>query len=264
MPVRTALFGARDRLGATSIALVKPDVPGPQPQVGVGVVAPYDFTRDRELWRWVPAEVSLFIARTSPASGIDNFRTVSALGKTSAVARPTREVCAVGAKVVVYACTSCTFVRGAMGEAALRRSMLEHGAPQAFTTSGAAVEALRAVMAQRLAVVHPYEEPVGRLLGSYLEDGGFDVLATTPLGIPVRQVSDTTYRAVADLIRAGDRPRADAIFVSCTALPTYDLIAPLEDELGKPVITANQATVWAALRSIGLPAVGPGQTLTRV
>jgi hypothetical protein len=36
----------------------------------------------------------------------------------------------------------------------------------------------------------------------------------------------------------------------CTNLATYDLITPLERELGKPVLTANQATMW---RGYGLP-----------
>lgn len=37
---------------------------GPSPQRGVGVVAPFDFALDRELWRWVPDEVSLHMTRT--------------------------------------------------------------------------------------------------------------------------------------------------------------------------------------------------------
>jgi maleate isomerase len=51
------------------------------------------------------------------------------------------------------------------------------------------------------------------------------------------------------------------VCVACTNLPTYDLIASVEAELGKPVVTANQATMWASLRRLGRPAVGPGQRL---
>ena len=54
---------------------------------------------------------------------------------------------------------------------------------------------------------------------------------------------------------------AEAVFISCTNLPTYDVIATLEAELGKPVLTANQVTIWSALRVIGRKAVGPGQRL---
>ncbi|MGW7375128.1 aspartate racemase/maleate isomerase family protein [Streptomyces venezuelae] len=45
--------------------------------------------------------------------------------------------------------------------------------------------------------------------------------------------------------------------MSCTALPTYDALPHLEERLGKPVISANQATAWALLAAVGERAVGP-------
>jgi maleate isomerase len=54
---------------------------------------------------------------------------------------------------------------------------------------------------------------------------------------------------------------ADALFISCTNLPTYDVIPQLEAELRIPVISANQVTMWAALRRLGTRAVGPYQAL---
>lgn len=55
------------------------------------------------------------------------------------------------------------------------------------------------------------------------------------------------YRTVAERILAADTADAEAIFVSCTNLRTYDVIDPLEQLLGKPVLTANQLTIWACL-----------------
>jgi maleate isomerase len=69
------------------------------------------------------------------------------------------------------------------------------------------------------------------------------------------------YEGVAQLVLEADRPDAEAVFVSCTNLPTYDLIAPLEADLGKPVLTANQVTMWASLRELDQPACGAGQRL---
>src|SRR5699024_3645335 len=71
-------------------------------------------------------------------------------------------------------------------------------------------------------------------------------------------ICKVNYRTVADLVMAADHPEAQAIFVSCTNLPTYDILAPLERDLGKPVLTANQLTVWACLGRNGLPMVDPG------
>jgi len=66
-------------------------------------------------------------------------------------------------------------------------------------------------------------------------------------------VVDMAHRAVA----AG----AEALFISCTNLPTYDVIPQLEAELRLPVLSANQVTMWAALRRMGAEAVGPYQAL---
>jgi maleate isomerase len=70
-----------------------------------------------------------------------------------------------------------------------------------------------------------------------------------------------SYAQVVEVVRSVDRKDADAMFISCTNLPTYDIIEPLERALGKPVLTANQVTMWAALRVLGRKAVGPGQQL---
>jgi maleate isomerase len=56
---------------------------------------------------------------------------------------------------------------------------------------------------------------------------------------------------VFELARAVPRAGAQALVVSCTNLRTYDVIAPLERALGIPVVSANLATMWAALRALG-------------
>ena len=50
-------------------------------------------------------------------------------------------------------------------------------------------------------------------------------VSTRPLGLGcgIRKVS---YRTVAERILAADHPAAEAIFVSCTNPPTYDVISP--------------------------------------
>ncbi|AEW97839.1 decarboxylase [Streptantibioticus cattleyicolor NRRL 8057 = DSM 46488] len=231
------------------------------PQRRVGVVASYDFERDRELWRWAPPEVTLFMARTAPVSGGDPLLMSSALARPEHLARPTREVCAIGAEVVVLACTACSFVAGAAGERALRRAMLDFGAPTALTTGEAVVDAFAALRVRRIAVVHPYPPHVARRLRGFLADSGLDVARLTGRELARDGTRALSYADVAALARDGDDPGAEALFLGSTALPSYDLIAPLEEELGKPVVSANQAVVWAALRALGTAAYGPGQRL---
>ncbi len=54
------------------------------------------------------------------------------------------------------------------------------------------------------------------------------------------------------------------VFISCTNLASLGVIQRLEDELGKPVITSNQACFWACLRRLGLrdPVQGYGRLLS--
>ncbi|GAB3587346.1 Asp/Glu/hydantoin racemase [Amycolatopsis endophytica] len=227
----------------------------------VGVVASFDFTRDDEVRRWVPDGVALEIRRTADAPADDNLTMVSALAAPACLTEPVRELCATGVAAIGYACTACSFVHGAERERALREAMESVGAPRALTTSGAVVTALQAVGAKRVAVVHPYSPPVARRLHTFLAGAGFGITRTTGFTLAVDEVPDVQPDEVTDLVRQSDTADADAVFVSCTGLPTYDVIAPLEAELGKPVVTANQATLWALLRAAGTKAAGPGQQL---
>ncbi|MFA3877730.1 Asp/Glu racemase [Streptomyces sp. MMCC 100] len=226
------------------------------------MVASYDFTRKAELRRWIPPIVKCTLTLTEEVSYQDNLELVSRLCRPNLLAEPVHELVERGAEAVAYLCTACSFADGVAGERALREAMRKHGARQALTTSGAVTGALRAVGARRLAVVHPYQEPVDRLLAAYLEDSGFDVVALTPLGLDaVEDVYTVNEQQVLDTVIAGDHREADALFISCTALPTYDALPRLEERLGKPVISANQATAWALLGAVGAQAHGPRQRL---
>ncbi|MEU6394075.1 hypothetical protein [Streptomyces sp. NPDC046939] len=132
---------------------------------------------------------------------------------------------------------TCSFVGGG----ALCEAMCVYGAPRVLTTSGAAVGALRAEGARRVAVVHPYQAPVD----AYLAVG------LTALGLgSVEDVYTVAEEQVVDAVVAGDRGEADAVFVACTALPTYDVLPRLRERLGKPVVGAVQATARALRLSV--------------
>jgi maleate isomerase len=110
-------------------------------QVGIGVVIPYDFALDRELWRWVPAQVSLHLTRTPYQDIPVSVAQGMAVGDRETVARCTRDLMVVEPAAVAYGCTSGSFIRGLAGEAALVAGMVEAGAPIAVTTSGAVTAA---------------------------------------------------------------------------------------------------------------------------
>jgi len=217
---------------------------------GVGVVAPFDLALDRELWRWTPDPVVLYLTRTAHMDEPVGVGMAEALNDLEALAARCREVSIAEPAVTAYLCTSASFVGGLAGEARLREAMERGGARRALTTSGAMLEALETLGARSVAVATPYDSALTGKLVDFLADAG---LATT--GVGYLGMGTDIWRVEADsvreLARATPRDGADALFLSCTNLPTYDVIAPLEAELGIPVLSANLVTMWAALRELG-------------
>ena len=226
----------------------------------IGMVAPYDFALDRELWRWLPDSLDLLLTRTPYEPLPVTVEMAQRVGDPAGVAEATLAVATPGPAVVGYACTSGSFVGGLAGERALVDAMLATGVPAAVTTSGAVVAALRALGVERVAVATPYDEAITALLVGYLEEAGVAVTGTEQLGLHAA-IWAVPSEVTADLVRHAWTEDCEAVFVSCTNLATYDVIAALEEELGVPVVSANQATMWAAVSLAGLAAQGEGQRL---
>jgi maleate isomerase len=227
------------------------------PPPGIGVVAPFDMALDRELWRWTPDLVSLYFTRTPHVDGTVNLGLAEALADLDVIAAACRDVSVPAPAVTAYVCTAGSFVAGPAGEARLRAAMEAGGAREAITTSGAMVEAVRALGAGRVAVATPYDAPLTERLVQFLAEAGVETTGTRHLGMEAG-----IWRVGADAVRALARELpldgADAVFLACTNLPTYDVIPSLEAELNVPVLSANLVTMWAALRRLGrLPAGRP-------
>lgn len=232
----------------------------PLQQAGIGVVVPYDFALDRELWRWLPDDVSLHMTRTPYAPMPATLEMAVHISDPETAAQSVIDVSAVSPLVVAYACTSGSFVGGPLAERALVAAMMGAGALAALTTSGALLEALRHLEITRIATATPYTADLTVGLTAFLSESGIEVTAATGLGL-ISDIWTVPHEVTMQLVRETDTADADAVFISCTNMPTYDVIARLEAELHKPVLTANQVTMWHALSLIGRKAVGPGQQL---
>jgi len=153
--------------------------------------------------------------------------------------------------MICYACTSGSLV---IGEDRVFAE-LNKGAPEANATSliTGVIRALKAVDAKRIVVATPYIEEINRHEAEYLEAAGFEVLSIAGLG--VERDSDMV-RVEPEFIRefavSVDRPDADAIFISCGALRTLDVVQDIESVVDKPVIASNQAMIWDTLRLAGV------------
>jgi maleate isomerase len=216
---------------------------------GIGVVAPHDLALDRELWRWTPSSVALYITRTPPLDHAVSAELAEALRDPNALAQGCREVAEAEPGVTVYLCTSASFIHGLAGEAELRAAMEQAGARRAITTSGALLEALAALGARRVAVATPYDADLTARLSTFLGEAGHEVVSTARLGLTC-DIWRVSADSVRELVEALPQRNADAVVISCTNLRTYDPLPRLEETLGRPVVSANLATMWAALRAL--------------
>lgn len=235
----------------------------PADDVTIGVVVPFDFELDWEYWRYLPDRVSLCFTRTPYLRKPVGVELARGVGRPSVVAKAAKALSSVRPAATLYACSSGSFVDGLAGEERLRRCMLDAGARRAVTSAGAMLEALAAVGARRVAVATPYTRTLTRKLVEFLEEAGLEVTSTEFLGIAAN-IPAVSRRTVAALVRAARDPAAQAVFVSCTSLRTYGLVAQLEHELGCPVLTSNQVSLWAALKAARpelLDPSGPGWVL---
>ncbi len=229
----------------------------PATDVRVGVVVPFDFGLDWEYWRYLPGEVNLYFTRTPMVAKAVGVPLARAVSHPPTVARATKALLALDPAAVLYACSSGSFVGGVAGEQALVATMVAAGARRAITSSGATVEALRAAGVERVAVASPYTRPLTQALADFLEEAGFGVPAVRYLGLSAG-IAAVSRRTIADLVREAAHPRADAVFVSCTSLRTFGLVADLEADVGAPVFTANQVSLWSAIRATRPGALVPG------
>ncbi len=229
-------------------------------QTGVGIVAPHDFALDRELWRWAPPDVTLHVTRTRAVPIPVTVAMAEAISETDRLQEAVLSLAPVRPHCVGYACTSGSCVRGVAGEQALCARMREAGAPEATSGSGALLHALEALGIHRLTVVTPYLENVTWRLHDFLAEAGHDVVSSAHLGL-TGQIWLVPYATVADAVLDAVTADAEAVFVSCTNLTTYDVIDPLSDALGIPVLTANEVLMWDTLRVAGKHLVGPGSNL---
>ena len=216
----------------------------------IGIIVPFDFALDREYWQFVPGDVSLHVTRTGFHSGPVGIELAEAVSEPAEAAEATRTLVAIEPEAVVYACTSGSFVRGLGGERRLREAILGAGGRRAATTSGALLDVLRVLGVRRVALGTPYVAALGERLRSFVGEAGFKAASLANLDLE-GGIADLGADDVRRLAKAAFVREADALFLSCTNLPTVGLLRPLSAELGLPVLSANQVTMWGALTAAG-------------
>lgn len=206
-------------------------------------------TIEDDMFMMAPPGVGLHFTRAAmpDAVTVANLASMQAgLAEAAGLLLPGRPL-----DVVCYACTSGTVV---MGEDAVTAELRRPDpARKATTLLSGVIEGLRALAARRIVVGTPYLDEINRLEQGYLEARGFEVLDIQGLNLTYdTEMNAVTPAYLADFARAIDRPEADAVFISCGALRTIEVIDEIEAALGKPVVASNQAMLWHCLRLAGI------------
>ncbi|MFH9013841.1 aspartate/glutamate racemase family protein [Streptomyces sp. NPDC017943] len=176
---------------------------------------------------------------------IDTTAAGDAAGRLAAEVQELRHA---GADAVVWASTSGGFVRGWDGAQDQVRTLAQAAGMPASSTSFGFVHAVRELRVRRVAVGAAYPEDVAQLFAQFLRSDGVDVVSVHASGGTAAAAGGWGEAELLALARASDHPDAEALLLPGTDLRTAAHIPALEKELGKPVLTANQVTVWEALR----------------
>jgi len=154
-----------------------------------------------------------------------------------------------GVDLLVFNCTAASMFRPGI-DAEIVGIMTEATGVKSTTVSRGVVAAMRAVGARRVVITSPYM--TNEREASFLEHHQVSVLGEVGLKLAPSEFPKIEpgrwYRQVRDQAD----PEADAYFLSCTAVRTAEVIEPLERDLGKPVVTSNQAMVWHCLKELGV------------
>ena len=152
--------------------------------------------------------------------------------------------------VVAYGCTSGTAVLG-FEEIQSRIQSVRPGV-SCTTPLTASIDALDHFGADRLAVLTPYVDDVNEKITHYLQHHGKTIVAFNSFEIADNEaMAKLSPESIYNAAVAADRPDADAVFISCTAIRAVDVVERIEQTLGKPVVTAVQAIFWQSLRLAG-------------
>jgi len=170
-------------------------------------------------------------------------------------------------EVIMLAQTSASLSADDYDAVTVRRMTEASGVPS-LTSAQAIGRALHALKASRVAIATPYsEEVIGRARRYYESKYGIEVIASESLGADNAYAIGKMDAGVAEAaFRRIDRPNVDALVVPGGNFPTMDWIAAWERQFGKPVITTNQAALWAVLQTMkfDMPLPGKGRLLEQL
>ena len=151
---------------------------------------------------------------------------------------------------VAYGCTSGTI---AIGEDKVKEKIqLAKPGCHVTTPITSAIKAFNKMNVKKIAVFTPYPESVNKTISEYLIKKNINVMSFSTfnldLDVDFARVDPKYLSEILTKLNIND---ADALFVSCTALPALEILDDVEKKINKPVFSSNQTLIWDTIRSVG-------------
>lgn len=216
----------------------------------IGIIVPSaNVVLEHELPMITPKGVSIHYSRAHIQE--DSPKELQQLGKYAPDAA--KKLSDAKVDVVAFGCTTGSLLEGPGYDLEIIKSIESTTGIPSTTTSTAVVDALKLLQVQKISVASPYEDWLNEKVVNFLQAHNVKVVNIKGLSIPDPYVLSRLTPAQAYKLAAEvDDKDADAIFISCTAFRTIEVLNQLEKDLGKPVISSNQATIWKCMKMIGL------------
>jgi maleate cis-trans isomerase len=201
-------------------------------------------TMEPELLQWLPGSTCQTL-RVPRGEGLLTAETVPAYKERALdLARAFRDVDA-----VVYGCTAACFITGRSGDLDFASRLEDITGSRVVTTGTAMADVLAS--ANAVAVVTPYAKAVNDSLERFLADAGIKTRKLSSFDAAnVEELARITAEEVAQRARETVDEQCDALFIACSQLPTYDIVAGLKEEMRRPVWSSIQAAAFTVSRSV--------------
>jgi maleate isomerase len=215
----------------------------------IGLLVPSSNTTvEPEFYRALPASVTLHTARLF----LTEITPEAILKMVEDLEQQSRLLASADVDVIVMGATAPSFLKGAGYDREVIARIVKATGKPATTTSTALLRALRFLDAKRIVLGSAYTDKVNAIAQGFLEANGLKVVAARGLGmVDNLAVGRMGPESAYELARDAAHADADAVVLACTNWRSMDVIERLERELGKPVVSTTQVSVWDALRLIG-------------
>ena len=222
----------------------------------IGVLVPFTNTNlEPDLAMMRPNGVSFHFARMGgyDIDAIPDAEQMAGMGE-ACLEEPLRLLAGARPHVVLYGCTSATLTHGPTFDSDLAEHIAGEMGATTVTAAGALVDALHLLGIDRVGFASPYVAEINDLAISFLRLGGIETVSRADVGVALDNVTqgELTPDAVIGLARRADSPEAKAIVLSCTDMRSLEVIERLETKLDKPVLSSNQAMMYAACQALGM------------